>query len=51
MALTKADIQSAQGCERYFDRHLTTEEYYGKTVGIWQGSGVEKLGLDPEVTQ
>ncbi|HEY0790251.1 MAG TPA: MobF family relaxase, partial [Chthoniobacterales bacterium] len=49
--LTKAEIKSAQGCERYFDRHLTTEEYYGKTVGIWQGGLVEKLGLDRDVTK
>src|SRR4051794_7623424 len=51
MALTKSEIKSAQGAERYFDRHLSTANYYGKTLGTWQGSGVEKLGLDREVTK
>ena len=51
MALTKAFIKSAQNAKHYFDRHLSTIEYYGKTMGVWQGQGAEMLGLGKEVTK
>ena len=52
MALTKAFIRSGQHAKQYFERHLNDAlEYYGKTVGIWQGQGAAMLGLGPEVSK
>lgn len=52
MALTKAFIENAQHAKQYFERHLNDAvDYYGKTVGVWQGKGAAMLGLSSEVTK
>ena len=51
MALTKSFIKSSSHAKQYFARHLSQFEYYGKTLGVWQGPGVELLGLERDVTK